>query len=442
MNWTVITIVGPNDDYQAALDATTPRLTVALRRPGDVHSLGPDPIVAIVARTGAAPLEAASDFLSVAMSAYAADLRIPRDLADDGWTRDITLLVPVADITIWAVVRQRLEAFLGFLTGDRWQIQFRERVPLVQPSPPKKPKVILEPGTTACLFSGGLDSLVGVIDLLSTGAPLALVGHHGAGLTNPVQQNVLAGLRKNFHALMREFMFYVQPPKEHTAGEPSMRSRSVLFLALGIAVASVTGESARLVVAENGLISLNVPLTNARIGSSSTRTTHPHVMGALREILAALHIPVQLELPYRFQTKGEMLRNVQAPDTLAELAPLSASCSHPEVGRYRGITPGTHCGYCVPCIIRRAALNAAGMAHGSYDVDILANPPPHDSETSRDPRAFQMAIARLRRATVHETLAAVASTGPLPPPDLEGYARVYRRGMNEVSELLGLGSLS
>ena len=136
MNWTVITIVGPNDDYQAELDARTPRLTVALRRPGDAHSLGPDPIAAIVAATGAAPLEAASDFLNVAMSAYAADLRIPRGLAEDGWTRDITLLVPVADTTIWEVVRQRLEAFLGFLTGDRWQIQFRERVPLAQPNPP------------------------------------------------------------------------------------------------------------------------------------------------------------------------------------------------------------------------------------------------------------------------------------------------------------------
>src|SRR6185436_12414918 len=110
-------------------------------------------------------------------------------------------------------------------------------------------------------------------------------------------------------------------------------------------------------------------------------------------------------------------------------------------GRYRGNTPGTHCGYCVPCIIRRAALNAAGMAHGAYDVDILANPPVTESETSRDSRAFQMAIARLRRATLPQTLAAVASTGPLPPVEMEAYFHVYRREMNEVSELLGLGSL-
>ena len=284
MNWKVITLVGPNDDYQPVLDATTPRLTVALRRPGDVHSLGPDPIAAIVAATGAQPSEAAADLTSVAMAAYAADLRIPRSLAEDSWTRDITLLVPVVDSSRWDGVRQRLEAFLGFLTGDRWQIEFRERAPLEQPKPPKKPKVVFETGTTACLFSGGLDSLVGVLDLLSTGAPLALVGHHGAGVTNPVQQNVLAGLRRTFSPLMREFMFYVQPPKDHTAGETSMRSRSVLFLALGIAVASLAGAGARLVVAENGLISLNVPLTNARIGSSSSRTTHPHVMAALRDI--------------------------------------------------------------------------------------------------------------------------------------------------------------
>jgi len=49
-------------------------------------------------------------------------------------------------------------------------------------------------------------------------------------MTNVVQQRVLALLRAAYPTTQREFMFYVQPTKDYNAGEPSMRSRSFLFL--------------------------------------------------------------------------------------------------------------------------------------------------------------------------------------------------------------------
>jgi hypothetical protein len=431
MTWHVITRIGEGDTFEPGIGGEEPRILVGLRRRGDSSALGPDVLRTITGNAGAMPSDAATDFLTIAQAAFAADLRIPRDIGLDRWTRGIRMHVPVADVGLWSGLAPTVTALLGFLTGDEWAIEFRQRVPLEVPAIGSSPPTT----KTVCLFSGGLDSLVAGIDLLSQGSPVALVGHYGAGLTNAIQQRVLAPLGAKFGATLREFRFYVQPPKEHSAGEPTMRSRSILFLALGIAVASAL-KAERLVVGENGPISLNVPLTLTRIGSHSTRTTHPHVLAILREILSATGLEIRVELPYRFQTKGEMLVATADPALLAATASLTMSCSHPEVGRYLGTTPGNHCGYCVPCIIRRAALMRAGLPNDTYDVDILSRRPRRDSETSADLRAFEMAIARFRATSGSGQVAAVMSTGPLPGDEVARYADVYARGMQEVESLL------
>ena len=431
MTWHVITRVGDADAYEPAMADTDPRIFVGLRRQDDRFGLGPDIVRQIAQSAGAVPADVATDFLTISEAAFAADLRIPRDTAEDRWMRSIRLYLPVSAPTVWTPLRPQVQELLGFLTGDEWELEFRAQPAL--PAPPLGPA---PPATqTVCLFSGGLDSLVAGIDLLSQGAPVALVGHYGAGLTNAIQQRVLTPMRAQFGASLREFRFYVQPPKEHSAGEPSMRSRSILFLALGVAVASALGAN-RLVVGENGLISLNVPLTLTRLGSNSTRTTHPHVLAMLREILAALGLGIAVDLPYRFQTKGEMLAGTMAPALLSATAPLTMSCSHPEVGRYRGNTPGNHCGYCVPCIIRRAAFMRAGLPHGVYDVDLLQGRPRAGTETAADLRAFEMAVERFRAMSRTAQVAAVLSTGPIPDADVSQYTDVYARGMAEVEALL------
>jgi hypothetical protein len=216
-----------------------------------------------------------------------------------------------------------------------------------------------------------------------------------------------------------------------------MRSRSILFLSLGIAVAATLGGGTPLHVAENGLISLNVPLTPSRNGSSSTRTTHPHFLGLFREFLAALELNVPIETSYRFKTKGEMLRDCRDQELLRAAAAGSMSCSHPESGRFRYHSLSRHCGYCVPCIIRRASLHAAGLPQSQYSVDVLTHPPGADTDTGRDLRAFHMALERLRDAQPTRFLFDVMSTGPLPPSDAAQYADVYLRGMAEVRGLLG-----
>ncbi len=214
-----------------------------------------------------------------------------------------------------------------------------------------------------------------------------------------------------------------------------MRSRSVLFLALGVAVASVLGDDAPLVVPENGLISLNIPLTGTRVGSSSTRTTHPHFIAGMRDVLSMLGIPVVIELPYRHATKGEMLKGVADEVALQAMLPLTMSCSHPEVSRWEGATPGTHCGYCFPCLIRRAAVTAAGLeAHDAqYTHDVRTDTP--GGKKGRDLRALKMALHRLRESNAPPILHALEG-GPLPQEEFPGFAEVYARGMSELDSFV------
>ena len=53
----------------------------------------------------------------------------------------------------------------------------------------------------------------------------------------------------------------------------------------------------RLIVPENGFISINVPLTFARSGSSSTRTTHPYYFKLFQELLLNLGLNIEIFNP-------------------------------------------------------------------------------------------------------------------------------------------------
>ena len=74
-----------------------------------------------------------------------------------------------------------------------------------------------------------------------------------------------------------------------------------------------SGDVVELLIPENGFISLNIPLTPLRVGTFSTRTTHPLFISQMQDILDALGINVRLSNPYQFKTKGEMLHECQGP---------------------------------------------------------------------------------------------------------------------------------
>jgi len=381
---------------------------------------------------------ASEDVLHLAMAVYSADLYVRRATGFDSWTRNLRLHLPVLEHDRWSHHVELVTEMLSFLTGDHWSVAFRHReLPkkLEQESPERATEFT---PSAVSLFSGGLDSFIGAIECLGNGGTLSLVGHYGAGTTNQAQENAYRAISSNYKDKTRSFRFYVQPPMP-SKGQPekTTRSRSILFLALGTAVATGYGQPRTLYVPENGLISLNPPLTDSRMGTYSTRTTHPHFMDLYRRLLSALDTGVSVETLYRFRTKGEMARAVVHNQAFLDGLHSTVSCSHPDVGRYQKASPGQHCGYCVPCIIRRAALLAVGLDDASrYLSDIRTNRPPHDSDTNRDLRAFEMALASFDPDSRSRHLFDVLSTGPIPPEHIEQFVDVYRRGMLEVRAFL------
>lgn len=388
-----------------------------------------------------APGEVAIDLMVLAAHIHAADTRIARSTeSQDGWSREIRLVVPVSDPRLWADASSIVKRALDFLTGDRWQIGFRSRPNKFATLSKPRPKPLLPvPFDAVNLFSGGLDSLIGAIDNLEKGGSPLLVSHAGEGAVSKSQEQCYDVLKEAYPASsfdrLRIWMAFGDGLIDGVESESTTRGRSFLFFSLGVAAGGGLGRRFILRVPENGLIALNVPLDPLRLGALSTRTTHPFYMARWNELLDALGIDGELVNPYWDKTKGEMAAECANPDVLRNAVNHSLSCSSPAKARWRG-EPQGHCGYCLPCLIRRASL--AGNDPTDYGVpDLTAYTLDTRQAEGQQVRSFQLAIRRLaKRPELAKVL--IHKPGPLSdhPDRIEAYAEVYRRGLEEVGAIL------
>ena len=395
-----------------------------------------------LAKLGLFPSEVAVDLLALAAHVQAADTHLSRETeSQDGWSREIRLVVPVSDPGRWNVTLPLLQRLLNFLTGDRWIVGFRARpTSFEQIVSPRPAQLERAPSDSLSLFSGGLDSLIWAIDCLEQNKTPLLISHAGDGATSDAQGALMRGLTKNYPSRnlnrMRIWMDFRGWGVKGVGAEKTSRGRSFLFFAAGVLAGTALDSSFVLGAPENGLIALNVPLDPLRVGAFSTRTTHPFYVARWNELLEMLGIPGRIENPYWNKTKGEMVANCANPSLLANLAPKSLSCASPTKGRWlgRGIE---HCGFCLPCLIRRAALR--GNDHTSYT---LANLTARELSTRKaqgqQVRSFQFAIERIRAKPELAPLF-IHKPGPLSdlsPERRAALADVYRRGLAEVDQLL------
>jgi hypothetical protein len=153
------------------------------------------------------------------------------------------------------------------------------------------------------------------------------------------------------------------------SSEPSSRSRSLLFITLGLALASI--DRATLWVPENGFASINPPLGRDRLGSLSTRTTHPAFLAGLQDVLTCVGAHAVLINPFEQQTKGEMFsaaaESIGKP-AATRLLSITNSCAHVGHPGPRS-SPMLACGVCFGCIMRRASFRAAGLKDASEYVN-------------------------------------------------------------------------
>ena len=383
------------------------------------------------------PSETGYDAIIFGLMVYIADMKISRiKQSQDSWTREIILSIPVYD-NRWEKHKEILERMLRFLTGDIWTIEFSKRgSEFVQK---EKRSIRTEKYETASLFSGGMDSLIASINYMEQKQPTLLVSHAGESRVRSWQTNLLKILDHEYPDVCHENAYLwtslgdIELPEADQ--DKNQRSRSFLFIAIAMFAMSGTKNCTRLFMPENGLIALNVPLDSTRVGSHSTKPTHPFYLKLWNEISQDM-FGISITNPYWNKTKGEMAAECLNKDILKVAMGESFSCSSVNNASIRG-GHSQHCGHCLPCIIRRAAMY---HAFGAYDPSEYLYSEIKNIENNRELvgeqlRSFQYAIRKVTQ-TPNAKKILIHKSGPLKNDEkyLTELSDMYYRGLMEVEQ--------
>ncbi|MDD2870149.1 Qat anti-phage system QueC-like protein QatC [Neomegalonema sp.] len=375
----------------------------------------------------------ALDFLSIALAVIAADTFVSRKrFSANGWTREFKLEIPLARPRIWDEVAEDLEDALNFLSGDRWTLSFRGggMGPPVRTAIKRLRKhIAIGSADCTCLFSGGLDSLIGARQLADEGRTPLLVSHSYRG-DQSYQEYLAPRLGRELPRFAANANPVFKGPNEN---DTTMRTRSLGFLAYGVVSANAVLAKQPsvgvidLFVPENGFIALNAPLTRRRVGSHSTRTTHPSFLSQIQTIFDKVGLGVRVQNRYRHMTKGEMLCEMLPNEMVVQAAVNTVSC-----GKWK--RKSKQCGHCVPCLIRRAAFAKAEVVDTTTyqfpDLQKLWDRP----DIRDDVMAMLVATGRDDRGLKQRAIA----SGPLPldPVERDNWFGVHKRGLEEVAAYL------
>lgn len=377
------------------------------------------------------------DFLLIASICYVIDKTVPRKFALDNWTRDFEVVIPVSEPDLWNGVSNLFSEALSFLSGDIWQLSFfKPKEPIfintiTKRKHRKKVSSFITPSAT-CLFSGGLDSLAGAIDLLAQdkNTKIILVGHYDTAGPASSQKELFEAIKSEYPQRTELLQTRISH-KPRPASKMTLRSRSLVFIALGLYVARAFGKEVPLYAPENGLIAINVPLTPSRVGSCSTRTMHPHFLSKITSVLKKVGIINPIINPFQLKTKGECIVECSNFTLLASLVNMSISCSHPTRRRYWQQKQAKNCGYCIPCLIRRTSLHTAGLDNGLlYGLDICAGQLKINSSLSstNDLRALCSFLGMNKsNVELEKMITSVVSVKALTQ-----YGAMLERGFNEI----------
>jgi len=386
------------------------------------------------AKVFGAPTSLEEDLLVLASAVYAADLAHLRDTGIR-FCRDFRLTVPVVNLQALERVKADLQRLLYFLSYDNWDISFLQRGGVPEPSQEWPASV----GKTL-LFSGGLDSFAAAVDLIEAQETAVFVSHVTHNLTVQRSQQALYGhLRERYRDVPEHVAIRVGGrsrgslafPKDR---EESQRTRSFLFLVLAALVARRSGHRRIVLIAENGQMAIHLPLSAGRIGGFSTHTAHPRFVREMQEFLSSvLGFDLSISNPFLYQTKAKVIRGVVAEHSSA--VPLAISCWR--ASRVRG--GKDHCGVCIPCLVRRIAIEYNGLLLEEYDRDVLAEDIAALDEDDLAKRNFVDLAEFISRFAANRTADQLLTDYPElaeDSVDMDRAVKMYRRFANEALTVL------
>lgn len=325
------------------------------------------------------PLDPLSlDLCEIASYVYMADKAFSRG-PEEKWTRDFSFLVPVSNPDRWNSVKELLINTVGTLSGDNFSFHFVSKYSNTVATRTRGAKIIQQGVDSDCvsLFSGGLDSFCGAAYLIKDGRRPLFASHYVSVLKS-LQQGLLSAIEREYGCAFRHLQYRVTsanggktrfPLKSR---ESSHRARSFLFMSFAAAAAAVCGLH-DIFICENGVLSLNVPISEARKGTRSTRHAHPLYLCCFNELIDSLYSRTfSVKNPFMFWTKAEEVQLIAATGLSSQIKNTVTCWGYPN--QTLSHKDSNHCGYCIPCLVRRVSLISAGVE--SYDdryiVDVFS----------------------------------------------------------------------
>ncbi len=316
------------------------------------------------------------DLLELAAYVYCADRSVsrgPKDAVEyHKWSRSFHFHVKVRDFDFWKqpkIVRTLNEA-LSFLSGDR---EFNFSFQPGHSTPPAdlfdREEFALQAKTNAqiSLFSGGLDSLAGVSELLANSTDsLFLISHRsGQPGTARTQEQLVKALVEAFPNRIQHYKFHcgLTGPR---AAEETQRTRMFLYSSIAASLCAALSKQ-KFSIFENGITSLNFIRRQDLMNGRATRTTHPKTIHLLQQLFSeVIGRKLTIETPFFWKTKADLLESL-GKSNQRHLIPSAVSCSK----TFLKLEQASHCGGCSQCIDRRIATYAAGLAE-TDEPDVYA----------------------------------------------------------------------
>jgi 7-cyano-7-deazaguanine synthase in queuosine biosynthesis len=313
------------------------------------------------------------DVLNVGAAIFGSDIGIKRG-EQESIVRSIELTIPVVNLPKFKQVSEDISYALYILSHDAWTINFIQKPGIPEPISLSNPKS----NGTVLLFSGGLDSFAASIKLANSVDKIHLVSHVTANpLLLRTQKELFEYLCVEYPDRFNRNSFRVSGIDKPTKGlffphdkdrEETQRTRSFMFLSLAGLVARRRLVNDIVMIAENGQMAIHLPLTAGRISTFSTHTAHPDFINLMSKILSILlSYEIDIHNPFLYLTKAEVIKGI-FPSHQTKIIQTVSCWKASRVSKFN------HCGICIPCLVRRIALEHNKYPLNEYAVDLFNLP--------------------------------------------------------------------
>jgi 7-cyano-7-deazaguanine synthase in queuosine biosynthesis len=312
------------------------------------------------------------------------------------WSRSMHFYILVRDADFWnrPEIKKMLADALVFMTGDNnYLFEFFPG----HSTPPnslfdrEEFRIESKSQATVALFSGGLDSLSGILQRLNTtNEAIYLISHQsGQPSTKRTQKRLFEALKCNYPGRVYHYTFECGLSKIH-ATEETQRTRAFLFSAIAFALSQRLSLNS-FYAYENGITSLNLLRRQDLINARASRTTHPKTHFLISKFLSGIQgKDFKVMNPFWNLTKTDvfaLVKSIGGENFIGS----TVSCSK----TFQRLETATHCGCCFQCVDRRLAAYASGLQEvdnvGIYSNDIF-------SDSIESPETKTTAIDYIRQA--------------------------------------------